>query len=61
MVAPSRWVRCSSRGAEHVTAIAHVIVRQEQLTGLPVSAASGLGVGEFIGGDHVAQRERGKR
>ena len=47
----------SSAGAEHVTAIAHIIVRHEQLTGLPVSPASGLGVGEIIGGDHVAQRE----
>ena len=52
-VAPSRWVRCGSAGAEHVTAIAHVIVRHEQLTGLPVSA-SGLCVGKIIGGDHVA-------
>ena len=33
MVAPSRWVRCGLAGAEHVTAIAHVIVRHEQLTG----------------------------
>ena len=34
VVAPSRWVRCGSAGgAEHVTAIAHVIVRHEQLTG----------------------------
>jgi len=32
-VAPSRWVRYGSAGAEHVTAIAHVIVRHEQLTG----------------------------
>ena len=29
----SRWVRCGLAGAEHVTAIAHVIVRHEQLTG----------------------------
>ena len=56
-VAPSRWVRPALAGAEHVTAIAHVIVRHEQLMGLPVSAAPGLGVGEFIGGNHVAQRE----
>ena len=47
----------SSAGEEHVTAIAHVIVKHERYTGLPVSAASGLGVGELIGGDHVAQRE----
>ena len=33
LVAPSRWVRCDLAGAEHVTAIAHVIVRHEQLTG----------------------------
>ena len=32
-VAPSRWVRYGSAGTEHVTAIAHVIVRHEQLTG----------------------------
>ena len=32
-VAPSRWVRYGLAGAEHVTAIAHVIVRHEQLTG----------------------------
>ena len=32
-VAPSCWVRYGSAGAEHVTAIAHVIVRHEQLTG----------------------------
>ena len=31
--APSSWVRCGLAGAEHVTAIAHVIVRHEQLTG----------------------------
>ena len=30
---PSRWVRYGSAGTEHVTAIAHVIVRHEQLTG----------------------------
>ena len=33
VVAPSRWVRCGLAGAEHVAAIAHVIVRHEQLTG----------------------------
>jgi len=44
-------------GGHHRTIVAHVIVRHEQLTGLPVSAASGLGVSEFIGGNHVAQRE----
>lgn len=53
-VAPSRWVRCCSAGAEHVAVLARVIVRHEQFTGLPVSAASRLGVGKIIGGDHVA-------
>jgi len=32
-VDPSRWVRCGLAGAEDVTAIAHVMVRHEQLTG----------------------------
>ena len=57
----SRWVRYGSAGAEHVTAIAHVIVRHERCLGLPMAtAATLLVVGEFIGGDHVAQRERSK-
>ena len=33
VVDPTRWVRCDSTGAEHVTAIAHVIVTHEHLTG----------------------------
>ena len=32
-VTPSRRGRCGSAGAEYVTAIAHVIVTHEQLTG----------------------------
>ena len=41
-VAPSRWVRCGSAGAEHVTAIAHVIVRHVKL------AAIGLESGRCV-------------
>ena len=33
VVAPSRWVRYGLAAAEYVTAIAHVIVTHEQLTG----------------------------
>ena len=41
-VAPSRWVRYGSAGAEHVTAIAHVIIRHVKL------AAIGLESGRCV-------------
>jgi len=69
-VAPSRWVRCGSAGAGHVTAIAHVIVRHEQLTGKSLEvkkAGDALGnivehaelIGEVLG-KHYANQMRTK-